>query len=198
MKIGLYGGTFDPLHWGHIHLAMSLKEKAGLDEVWFCPAGQSPFKQDGESTSPKKRLEMVRLGVEGIPGFKVIDEEVRRSGASYTVDTLESLHKAYPNHEFYLLMGNDTAKGFLSWKNPGRIIELAKPLIGKREMIRDFPLVAGVDMQVLTVLMEGMVESPTIQISSTDIRARSKKGLYIGHLVPQKVMDYILDNSLYS
>lgn len=129
-KIGVYGGTFDPIHLGHIHLAQNLMEAHGLDEVWFCPAYQSPFKAESAATPPEKRYRMTELGVEAIPNFKVIDTEIKHPGPSYTVDTLRTLTKKYPDHQFYLLLGNDTARHFMDWKDPRGIIEMAKLIIG--------------------------------------------------------------------
>lgn len=196
-KIGFYGGTFDPLHLGHIHLALSLMEIHKLDEVWFCPAWKSPLKTTENQVTPEQRLAMVRLAVDDIPNCKVLDLEVKRQGPSYTVDTLEELHKLYPKNQFYLLMGNDTAKHFLHWKNPKKIVELALPLVGLRSKINDFPIAPGADMGVINALMEGVTTTPIVEISSTEIRSRVQQGKYVGHLLPQKVVDYILDNSLY-
>lgn len=197
-RIGFYGGTFDPLHFGHINLALSLKELHQLDEVWFCPAWQSPHKNGEVYTTPEQRLAMVKLAVEEIPNCKVLDLEIKRQGPSYTVDTLKELHQLYPQNKFFLLMGNDTAKSFFQWKDPKHLIELAKPLVGIRTTINDFSLAPGTDMGVLTVLMEGITETPIIEISSTEIRKKIVEKEYVGHLLPHKIMDYILDNSLYS
>lgn len=196
-KIGFYGGTFDPLHFGHINLALSLKETHHLDEIWFCPAWQSPHKNGDICTTPEQRLAMVKLGVDPIPNCKVLDLEVNRKGPSYTVETLKELHKLHPQNKFYLLMGNDTAKSFFQWKDPKTIIELAKPIVGIRTRINDFSLAPGTDMGVLTVLMEGITETPVIEISSTEIRKKILEKEYVGHLLPQKIIDYILENNLY-
>lgn len=127
--IGFFGGTFDPIHFGHLTLAQTLMEKAGLKEVWFCPAGQNPFKEGIKSASPEDRFEMCRLAVQDFPGFKVIDTEIKRKGPSYTIDTIRSL-KGGP---FRLILGEDQILSFDQWKEVDALKQLAPPLIGPRD-----------------------------------------------------------------
>ncbi len=166
-KIGFFGGSFDPIHFGHISLAIQLMESARLDEILFCPAYCSPFK----ATAPPiangpERLAMLKLALD-IPQFKVCTLELEKKEASYTIDTLRSLKSEAV--QLRLLLSDESAAQLEQWKETQELVALAPPLIGPR----------------------------AIQISSTDIRARLKKRLYCGHLIPAKTLDYILANRLY-
>ncbi len=165
--VGFFGGSFDPIHFGHIGLAVELMEKHKLDAVLFCPAYCSPFKKDEPPVaSPLDRLEMLKLALE-LPQFKISTLEIDRKGTSYTVDTLRALKKEGINLK--LLLSEESARHLNKWKEPEELLQIAPPLIGRRE----------------------------IQISSTEIRERLKKKLYCGHLVPAKTLDYIQKHRLY-
>ncbi|MCP5469379.1 MAG: nicotinate-nicotinamide nucleotide adenylyltransferase [Chlamydiales bacterium] len=168
MKIGLFGGTFNPIHFGHINLVITLMEKNALDCVWWIPALTSPFKQDEHTALPHHRLEMVKLAVKGIPNCEVLPLEIHRPAPSYTVDTIEALFDG--QNEFFLLLADDAYARFDEWKNHEVIRERVEILVGSRK---------------------GM------EISGTQIRERLKKGLYCGHLVPANVLDYIHEHQLY-
>lgn len=167
-KVGFFGGSFDPVHFGHIALAIYLLEAHHLDQVLFCPAACSPWK---EKTPPvatgEQRLKMLKVALEGMHEFQVIDNEIKRGGMSYTVDTLHELRQA--GVQLRLILSEDTAKGLDRWKNAADIVHIAPPLIGPNS----FP------------------------ISSTEVRARLKKNLYCRHLVPQKTLQFIKDSGLY-
>lgn len=196
MKVGLFGGSFDPLHFGHLNLAIELKEKWGLEEVWFCPAKISPLKMHlAPKVDAQQRLEMLRLVLSGIPGFRVLDIEVNREGPSYTVDTLLNLHKQYPGNEYYLLMGDDVLTKFFKWHKPDEIVSLAALLIGLRSKGEHLEILG--DAEIRKALKEGMTETRVMEISSTELRERLKKRAYCGHLVPAKILDYIYQNDLY-
>lgn len=186
-KIGVFGGTFDPIHFGHIHLAIELKEAEGLDEVWFCPAWQNPLKPSKKNLSIDHRIAMVRLAIQDIPKFKVFDFESKREGPSYTVETLRELKAIYPENQLFLLMGEDTFHHFDKWKSPKEIEQLAKLLVGRR---------GGSEVAKLE---NSQAFSPIsmIEISSTKIRDRIKNGQYCGHLIPKEVLDYISEYRLY-
>ncbi len=186
-KVGLLGGTFDPIHFGHLNLAFEMLEKRGLDEVWFCPAWMNPHKLVGQASSTIDRLEMVRLAIEAIPQFKVIDNEVRRGGISYTVDTLRELKAEHPENQFFLILGADSVDLFFKWKEPEEILSLCEVLVGSRTK----PEISQ------EILKENYVPTRLLDISATDIRSRVNKYLYISHLVPGKVVDYIYSNRLY-
>lgn len=178
--IGFFGGTFDPIHFGHLNLALRLREKAGLKEVWFCPAYVSPFKTSVKSASPEDRYEMVKLAIEGIEGFKVLDTEIKKKAPSYTIDTLRELISE-TNETFRLIIGSDQEADFMKWKEAEALKILAPPLMGER---------AGSPSSSALPL-------PLFDISATEIRERVKEGLYVGHQIPQAVQNYILKNKLY-
>ena len=195
MKIGFFGGTFDPIHFGHINLAIQLLESHRLDQVLFCPAGQSPFKEHRPPiASSEDRLSMVQLAIEDIPAFHLCKIEVFRSGLSYTIDTLRTLKESLsPNTQLYILLSADVLSSFHQWKEPQGIIQLASPLIGSR---CNHPIVVP-PSSVRAALLEGLTETRQFEISSTEIRERLSKKLYCGHLLPHKVLSYINKHSLY-
>ncbi len=192
-KIGLYGGTFNPVHFGHLNLAFELMEKGGLDEVWWIPTSRSPLRPDVLEVSPDERFKMVKLVVDAIPEFKVLDNEIRRKPPAYTVDTVEEIIREHPDKKFYLLLGEDSLFRFMEWKEPERIIELVSLLIGGREGSKAFHLPDAIQADV----QRGFLKTTKFEISATHIRERLKKRMYCGHLVPAKVLDFIYVNQLY-
>lgn len=188
MKVGLLGGTFDPIHYGHLNLAFEMLEKVSLDEIWMCPTWTNPHKVIGQASSAADRLEMVRLAIEDIPQFKVIDNEVRRGGVSYTVETLRELRAEHPQIKFFLILGEDAATNFFKWKDPQEILSLCDVLVGSRTAAK-----AGVPDS----LKKGYIATRLLDISATEVRSRVNKSLYISHLVPGKVVDFISRNQLY-
>ena len=200
-KIGLYGGTFDPIHNGHIHLALSLMEAWSLDELYFCPARCSPNKKDKEQTPAEYRLAMVELAVEAIPGVGVYDGELRREGLSYTIDTLESMLAALKQQEasaeLHLLMGADSARTLHSWHRVSEIVGLVPLIVGSRdrELDVDDPKAPAA---VREAIRKGLTPTPFLDISASELRERLKENLYCGHLIHHKVLDYINKNGLYS
>lgn len=166
--IGVFGGTFDPVHFGHIQLALSVFEKGGFDQILWIPAKINPLKA-ASPVSSKHRLQMLQIALKELPFFKILDLELHREGPSYTVDTLKLLKNEHPDTQFRLILGEDAIKEFHKWKNPEEIEKIAPPLVG-----------------------------PRTEISATDIRDRLSRGLYCGHLLPAKVLDYIALNGLYS
>ena len=194
-KIGFFGGTFDPIHFGHINLAIQLCEIHALDQVIFCPAGRSPFKaSQAPFASPQNRIAMVKAVIEEIDLFRLSAIEIQRPGLSYTVDTLRALKESYGvESRWYILLSEDSLSSFHRWKEPEEIIRMAWPLIGSRSVSRsEIP-----PSPVREALLGGLTETAQFEISSTEIRDRLKKGLYCGHLVPSKVLEYIVQHSLY-
>ncbi|MBT5020824.1 MAG: nicotinate (nicotinamide) nucleotide adenylyltransferase, partial [Planctomicrobium sp.] len=118
MKIGIYGGTFDPVHLGHLILAETVREQLELDEVWFVPAFQNPLKADRPVTPPKSRLEMLRFAIAGNPNFRLKEDEVKRKGASYTFETIQKFKLERPDDHFYLMIGADSLAEFPNWREP--------------------------------------------------------------------------------
>jgi nicotinate-nucleotide adenylyltransferase len=197
-KVGLFGGTFDPIHFGHINLALELKERHSLDLVEFCPARQTPFKQARPpAATPEHRMRMISLGIEGIEGFSLCLLECKRAGISYTIDTLRELQESYAlkseSVELYLLLSSDSLAQFHHWQDAKELVSLAHPLIGIRSGVSfEIP-----DSPMKEELRRGLTLTTQMEISSTLIRSRLKKGLYCGHLVPTKVLDYIQKHRLY-
>lgn len=201
-KIGIYGGSFDPIHFGHINLALEMKEKHGLDEIWMCPAKINPHKKAALPTEVSHRLKMLELALEDLPDFSILDIEINRDGPSYTVDTLHQLmeNPANRQNQFFLILGDDAAKGFFSWHKPDEIVRLVPLLIGTR--IHEDEKVLNDDLLIenpiiYEAIKKGLTLTKIMEISGTCIRDRLQKGLYIEHLVPAKVVDYIYMNGIY-
>ncbi len=194
-KIGLFGGSFDPIHFGHLHLAIRIMEEVHLDQVLFCPAFTSPFKKEAPPLPATHRLNMVKLAIQEIPQFAILDQELNRGECSYTIDTVRWLLASHPQIQLHLLLGEDMLEGFSQWKEFEELAKLAPPWIGTRRGICSSK---GYSSAVYKMWEKGRVQIPSIEISSTEIRERIKKKLYCGHLLPQSVMRYILKNNLYT
>jgi nicotinate-nucleotide adenylyltransferase len=190
--IGIFGGTFDPIHFGHINLMLEMKEKHGLDEIWLIPAKLNPFKLEKKLQSMENRRKMAELGIEGIAGLKIYDVESQREGPSFTVDTLKQLTHSHPDKEFRLILSDETAEHFYRWKDPEEICRLAPLLIGTR-------FINGEKKPDFEGIPHFYTWTPIrmLEISATDIRNRLQNGLYCGHLLPKKVLDYIHSYKLY-
>lgn len=185
--IGFFGGTFDPPHLGHIQLALALKEKGNLDAVFFCPTFLSPSKKKHQSSvSPQDRLAMVKRAIEPVKEFHLIEEEIHSKRATYTIDTIRSLYQKYPKAQFRVLLGEDHLSTFSSWKEANELLKIAPPLVGLRTSYQgENPL--GLEI----------IETPLFDISASEIRFRLKNGLYVGHLIPHLVLEYIHEKKLY-
>ncbi len=188
-RIAIYGGTFDPIHHGHLITAQSVLELRNLDKIIFIPSFISPHKQDIKASSAEHRVNMLKLAIENIPYFDWSDLEINRKNVSYTIDTLTELRKQHDHIE--LIVGEDNLLSFDKWKSPEKIIELATLLVLRRRTSKQdgtkYPFEADAVF----------LETPRIDISGTRIRDRVKQGLPINFLVPQKVMRYIYDLKLY-
>lgn len=192
-KIGFYGGSFNPIHFGHLNLALEISEKHQLTKVLFSPAFIPPQKlRDEDLLSIDHRLQMTKLAISDIPHFELSDLEAKRQEISYTVDALKELKELYPDSELYLILGFDALHEFSSWKNPGEILSLAQPLTGSRETLNLDP-----NFKYRQEFQKGMTKTPLLDISSSEIRKRIQKNVYIKHLVPSKVVDYIYEHHLY-
>ncbi len=196
MRIGVFGGTFDPIHLGHLIVAEDARIALGLDEVLFIPAGQPWFKSYRRVTDASHRLAMARLAVEGNPFFHVTDIEVRRSGPSYTVDTLAELRERYAKAEFVVILGIDALREIDRWHEPRLLFEMASVAGMARPG-------ASLDPSVLNAAIPGassrmrMLDSALIDISGTDIRGRVAEGKSVRYRVPAAVAAYIRENGLY-
>ncbi len=197
-RVGVYGGTFDPIHFGHLNAALAILEYHNLDEVWFCPAYVNPHKAGRNCAPAQHRLKMLELAIADLPHFHIVPLELHREGPSYTIDTLRDLTAKHSEEvEFFFIIGEDSMADFFHWREPREIIKLAPLLIAKRFSLEN-PTHLGVDSEIEEALKKGITPTPFMEISASNIRQRILKGQYIGHLVPSKVVDYIYNNRLYS
>ncbi|NGX26234.1 MAG: putative nicotinate-nucleotide adenylyltransferase [Chlamydiae bacterium] len=193
-KVGFFGGTFDPIHFGHLNLALQILEIHKLDQIFFSPANFSPEKGESPPTAPKKaRKEMVELAIEEIPEFTVIDIELEREGPSYTIDTIKLLQKQMPEVEFYLILGEDILKGLPRWKDVEKLLEMAPPLVGGRHKADSPDLPELIQKKI----HKGRTPIPSMEISSTELRTLLHQKKYCGQWIPAKVLDYIHKHKLY-
>lgn len=190
-RIGIFGGTFNPPHTGHLIVAEHVREVLRLDKIFFVPSYISPHKQAGEEALAFHRLAMVRLAVRGNKFFDFADLEINQRGTSYTYKTVESFHQQFPTGTLFLMMGVDNFVDFRTWKKPEQIIARATVVA----MTRPSYKVARTQQQFSDATK--FVTVPDIQISSTEIRNRVKQGKAIRYLVPEKIEKYIVRHGLY-
>ncbi|MDO4265745.1 MAG: nicotinate-nucleotide adenylyltransferase [Eubacteriales bacterium] len=198
-RIGIMGGTFDPVHNGHLFIAARAREEYGLSEIWFMPAGEPYFKSKKNVTSADMRLEMTRLAVDGREGFSSSDFEIRRCGRTYTADTLILLTDAYPDCTFYFIIGADSLFQLEKWDRPEIIFSHAVILCAGRDGQ------AGVDAEILRLSDKfrssrcdiRRIHAAEVDISSTMIRERVREGKDISGFVPASVLQYIRTHRLY-
>lgn len=200
MRIGIFGGSFDPIHLGHLILAEQCRQQASLDQVLFIPAAQGPHKENAPLATDRQRVEMIDLAIGGHPAFLRSSIEIDRGGISYTVDTLEQLKQQHPDDELLLLIGGDSLNNFHTWKDPQKILALATPLVMARpgEGDVDFELLADyVDADRLAVVKSMAITAPLIDISSTSIRAAASDEASFRYLTPRSVERYIQTQKVY-
>jgi len=201
MRLGIFGGSFDPVHYGHLLLAESCREQARLDEVWFLPAAVPPHKRDRTLSAGKHRVEMLRLAIGGHEAFVLSEMELERGGVNYTFQTLERIHDERPGDELFFLLGGDSLADLPRWREPRRICELAIPVVVGRpgSPPLDFDVLRDViSPERLEVAQRHAVEMPLIGLSSTDIRARAAAGRSIRYQTPPAVVKYIESHGLYA
>jgi nicotinate-nucleotide adenylyltransferase len=189
MKVGIFGGTFDPVHYGHLITAVAVKELRSLDKIIFIPSFIAPHKIDRLSSSPLHRIEMLKIAIKGIPYFDYSDFEIKKEGVSYTIDTLKFLQNKYDDIE--LIIGYDNLLEFSTWKDPDEILKMIKLVVLKRK-VQNEPVVKDKFYYASEI-----IETPTIEISATAIRERVRNNLPINFLVPDAVMKYINYFNLY-
>jgi len=197
MRIGVLGGTFDPIHIGHLVIAEEVRTELGLERVVFVPARLPPHKLDHVVSLVEHRLAMIELAIASNPHFAVSKVDIDRSGPSYTVDTIELLRDEWGGGvEIYFIMGSDSLLDILTWHNPQRLIRLCRFAVVSRPGYQ-------VDLDQLDDLLPGvasrlqMLNAPELAISSTDIQRRVREGLSIKYQVPEAVEDYIYQHKLY-
>jgi nicotinate-nucleotide adenylyltransferase len=191
MRIGIFGGSFDPPHNGHISIATHAAEHLNLDRTFLVPSSVPPHKLEQELSSPEDRLAMCRLAVMDSPLLSVSDVELRREGVSYSVDTLNGFSQLFPGSELFMLIGMDNYLEFHLWRDPALILELATVVVmdrpGYRSLLKDSPQASRIRR----------VEAPQIDVSSTQIRRLVRRGEPISGLVPRSVEEYIDAHRLY-
>jgi len=201
-RIGVFGGTFDPIHLGHLILAEQCREQGCLDEVWFVPANVPPHKRGQHLTRFDQRVEMVELAIAGNAAFRVEPIEGERDGPNFTADTLQELRRRHPGVEFFLLIGSDSLNDLPGWREPRRVVENAGLLVMLRanyaprpieELRADLGLPESVPLRV-----EWVASPPVIDIASRDLRRRIHEGRSIRYLVPRAVEVYIREKHLYT
>ena len=200
MRLGIYGGSFDPVHYGHLLLAESCREQLALDEVWLIPAAVPPHKQSRERASGKARLEMLELALAGSEQLRPSAIELDRGGVSFTVETLAALREQQPAARLFLLMGADSLRDLPTWREPGRICELALPAVVRRGSAAepDFEVLAPfVSRERLAEIRAVQVQMPLIDLSSTDLRRRAAAGESLRYRTPRAVEKYIQTQGLY-
>lgn len=189
-SVGIFGGTFDPVHIGHLITARYVLEQRNLEKIIFIPCFISPHKLDDKSVTSKHRLEMVKLAIAGTDGFEYSDYEISKEGISYTLDTVKHFKKLYSNIE--LIIGYDNLVVFDKWHKPDEILSLAKLAVMHRKVDKD------VIMEHDYHLRAELVETPVIEISSSEIRERISKKLPVDFLLPESVKNYVITNNLYA
>lgn len=196
MRLGIFGGSFDPVHNGHLALARACQTQAGLDEVWFMPTAVQPLKQHGPHATDTQRLEMLQLAINSEPGLRISKLEIDRGGVSYTIDTLRQLDEELPDAVLFFLMGADAVHDAPHWREPRAIFALATPLVVHRAGEPEPDLVA---LRTLCApnKQPHLVEMPSVDISSTEIRRRAAAGAPLDGLVPPAVATYIAAHRLY-
>jgi nicotinate-nucleotide adenylyltransferase len=201
MQLGIFGGTFDPIHYGHLLLAESCREQCRLDAVWFLPAFVPPHKQAQAPTPVAQRIAMLELAIAGNPAFSVCRYEADRGSVGFTVDTLEHLHVENPGDDLFLLLGADTLADLPNWRSPARVCELALPVAVRRPGCQpaDFNrLCAILSPERFEAAQRLQVETPEIGISSTNLRQRAELGQSLRYQTPRAVEMYISTERLYT
>ncbi len=195
-KIGLMGGTFDPIHIAHVEIAKYARGQYGLDEVIFMTSGSPPHKKGKNVTDAEIRLEMTRLAIDGISGFTASDYEVNKSEYSYSVNTLKWLREQYPDAEIYFLIGEDSLDYIDKWYCPKEILELCVVLVYPRKSMDSLRRTLSEKQSLLGGDIR-IIDAPVYDISSTLIRERIAAGDDVSDMLDKRVYEYIKDNDLY-
>jgi nicotinate-nucleotide adenylyltransferase len=206
MRLGIFGGSFDPVHNGHLAFARACYEQAALDELWLTPTAIQPLKHRGAHATSAERIEMLNLAIESEfsepgrprprPIFRVCTLEIDRGGFSYTVDTLRQIHEELPEAELFFLMGADTLRDVPTWKEPSEIFRLSTPLVVRRAgqpepNLSDLKRLCAMDTQ------PRLIQMPAIDVSSSEIRRRIAAGQPVQQLIPPAIEEFITRRGLY-
>lgn len=201
-RIGIMGGTFNPIHMGHLMLAEYVRDRLALDEIWFIPTGCSYMKQRnielGKMPSPEERMEMTRLAVEDNEYFRCLDIEIKREGNTYTYETMEELKKLYPEHDFFYILGADCLFAIDKWKEPQRIFNACEIAAAVRGDVSS----DAMEEKIACLKDEfdariSLFPFRNIEISSTELREYVRQGKSIRYMVCGKVITYIEEKGLY-
>lgn len=198
LKIGIMGGTFDPIHYGHLMIAENAADQFCLDQVWFIPTGNPPHKETSTISDAKYRCDMLKIAISGNPKFSLSLREVEDTEVCYTCRTLTALCQEFPGNQFYFIMGADSLFEFETWRKPEIICAKAKILAAVRDHVNEKAL----ERQIVCLKEKYQAEiyrlnTPNFSISSHNIRARVKEGKSIRYLLPENVRDYIVNKKLY-
>jgi nicotinate-nucleotide adenylyltransferase len=218
MKLGLLGGSFNPVHGGHLAIARHTRETLELDQILFIPTSHPPHKPNGSLAPAQDRYEMVRLAIASDPALAISDVEIRRPGKSYSIDTIRQLQQGYgPHTQLFFLIGLDAFLDFPSWRDPRTLLELCSFVVLSRpglsfRSLSTVPLLPPIPYPALADLDAGRIfrieaqiggqrliclKQPPCPISASDIRARVRQGLPVANLLPPLVESYILRHHLY-
>lgn len=205
VNVGVLGGTFDPIHVGHLVVAEEARAQLGLSQVLFVPAGQPWLKQDRDITPVVHRIEMVRRAIADNPDFKLCSLEVQRPGPSYTVDTLTMLLGQLGNDtSLFFILGRDILAELPSWKEPQKLLQLCRLVVAPRPFSSEAAGSSSSDFKHLEKAIPGLTDAvirlhmPVIGVSSSEIRGRIARGLSVRYLVPHGVEEYITEQGLYA
>ena len=190
-RIGIFGGSFDPPHVGHLVIAEMARRSLDLDVVYFVPAYKPPHKEGSHPSTARDRLAMTRLSVHGNAKLRVSDLELRRKGISYSVDTVRAFRKRFRESQLFLIIGSDSLRQFHSWKSPGEILAEASLIVYRRPR-------SGRTNAGLRSTNVSFIKGPLMEISSSDIRTRIQQGKSIRYLVRNNVLSFIQRKMLYS
>ena len=196
MRLGIYGGSFDPVHNGHLELARCCQRQAALDEIWFTPTAIQPLKHAGPQATNQQRVEMLRLAIADELTWRICTLEIERGGFSYTVDTLRRIHTELPDAELFFLLGADALRDLPHWREPAEIFRLATPLVVCRAS-QPQP-----DLSALAAICPAdhppqLVNMPAMPESSTEIRRRITAGESVEGVLPLPVASYIAEKKCY-
>ncbi|UUO08563.1 nicotinate-nucleotide adenylyltransferase [Blastopirellula sp. J2-11] len=200
MRLGIFGGSFSPVHFGHLLLAEYAREQLSLDEVWFVPAAIPPHKLDQQLAADADRVAMLQLAIAGNEAFSVCPLELERGGVSFTVDTLAEICKQTPHAELFLLIGGDTLAEFSTWRSPEKVCQLAAPAVMRRpgSPEPDWSVLAPYcSTERLAAFAGNLVDVPGVGLSSTEIRRRCAAGETIRYQLPRSVEMYIQTKRLF-
>lgn len=197
-KIGLFGGSFNPIHTGHLLLAESARDQFELDTVLFIPTGNNPFKVSLDDISREHRLKMVELAIKGNPHFEVMTHEIDQTGITYTIDTIEEIKKIYPDSDFYFITGADLMFEITLWKGAPELLKSVKFITTFRPGYSHEKLDNRIEeLQEIYEASIFKLYASEMDIASSDIRSRIKNGYSIKYLLPRAVEEYIHQEKLY-